>query len=58
MRHHNLAEFPTIRAIQAHLIEQAEASGVTVVDPGGLGDPTQSIVDEVVCSSGEGDEVR
>ena len=32
-----MAEFPTIRAIQAHLIEQAEANGVTVVDPSGQG---------------------
>ena len=35
-----LAEFPTIRAIQAHFIEQAEANGVTVVDPSGLGELT------------------
>jgi 2-phosphoglycerate kinase len=43
-----LAEFPTIRAIQDHLVEAADASGVTVVEPSGLGDLTQSIVDEIV----------
>ena len=52
-----LAEFQTIRAIQAHLIEQAEANGITIVDPSGLGELTQSIVDEVVSSSGKNDGV-
>ena len=52
-----LAEFPTIRAIQAHLIEQAEANDVTVVDSSGLGELTQSIVDEIVSSSGGDDDV-
>jgi 2-phosphoglycerate kinase len=43
-----LAEFPTIRAIQDHLIAQAETAGVAVIDPDGLGELTQSIVDEIV----------
>jgi 2-phosphoglycerate kinase len=46
--HRGLAEFPTIRAIQDHLVEAAEANGVTTVSPAGLGELTQSIVDEIV----------
>lgn len=43
-----LSEFPTIRAIQDHLVEQAEAAGVPVIEPAGLAELTQSIVDEIV----------
>ena len=43
-----LAEFPTIRAVQDHLVAQAEADGVTIIDTASLGELTQSIVDEIV----------
>lgn len=46
--HRGLAEFPTIRAIQDHLIDAAEANDVPTVSPAGLGELTQSIVDEIV----------
>lgn len=46
-----LAEFPTIRAIQDHLVEAAREHGVEVVEPTGLGDLTQSVVDEIVSAT-------
>lgn len=52
-----LAEFATLRAIQDHLIEQAERSGVPVVDTAGLGELTQSIVDEIVRLTSEDEHV-
>lgn len=51
-----LDEFATIRAIQDHLIEQAAASGVQIIDLGGLGELTQSIVDEIVHHTSEGED--
>ena len=47
-----LTEFDTIRAIQEHLMEAALAHGVPVIDPSGLGELTQSIVDEIVARTG------
>lgn len=52
----SLAEFPTIRAIQDHLIEQAVASEVPIISPAGLADLTQSIVDEIVRLTAEDDD--
>jgi 2-phosphoglycerate kinase len=43
-----LAEFAKIRAIQEHLVDAAKREGVPLVDPDGLGELTQSIVDEIV----------
>ncbi|MEX1295045.1 MAG: hypothetical protein AB1Z67_02630 [Candidatus Limnocylindrales bacterium] len=43
-----LEQFPIIRAIQDHLVEAAEANGVETVEPAGLGELTQSVVDEIV----------
>jgi 2-phosphoglycerate kinase len=51
--HRGLAEFPVIRAIQDHLAEQAVAGGVPIIDPTGLADLTQSIVDEIVHHTDE-----
>ena len=48
-----LAEFPIIRAIQDHLVQQAVAGGVPIIDPTGLADLTQSIVDEIVRHTDE-----
>jgi 2-phosphoglycerate kinase len=42
-------EFETIRAIQGHLVEQASERDVRIIDPAGLGELTQSIVDEIVA---------
>ena len=46
--HRGLAEFPVIRAIQDHLVEQAVTGGVPIIDPTGLADLTQTIVEEIV----------
>lgn len=43
-----LAEFAKIRATQDHLVTAARASGVSVVDMSGLGELTQSVVDEIL----------
>jgi 2-phosphoglycerate kinase len=51
-----LAEFPTIRAIQDHLVEQAVACEVPIISPTGLADLTQSIVDEIVRLTAEDDD--
>jgi 2-phosphoglycerate kinase len=51
-----LDEFTTVRAIQEHLAEQARANGIRIIDPGGLGGLTQSIVDEIVHHTAEGDD--
>ena len=46
-----LAEFAKIRAIQEHLVDAAKREGVPLVDPDGLGELTQSIVDEIVLAT-------
>ncbi|HSM33447.1 MAG TPA: AAA family ATPase [Anaerolineae bacterium] len=49
----SLSHFRVIRAIQDHLVEQARAGGVPIIDPTGLADLTQSIVDEIVHHTAE-----
>ncbi len=47
-----LDRFPTLRAIQAHLIEQAHSAGVPTVDLHEATELTQSIVDEIAARAG------
>jgi 2-phosphoglycerate kinase len=46
-----LDEFATIRALQRHLVEQAEKAAVEAIDMNTVGDLTQSVVDEIVRTS-------
>lgn len=44
------SRFPAIRAIHDHLVERADAAGITTIDAHDAGDLTQSIVDEVAAA--------
>ena len=52
-----LDRFSTLRAIQAHLIEQADAAEVPIVDVHEATELTQSIVDEIAARAESGHEV-